>query len=413
MSEKQPILGGAPAGGTGYGGGGPPAGAVPGAPPGAPATYQGQMPAADVKDDPNMKAPGPSAPPPGQLESVGGYENIGFNASALPPPSYDESERGAPPENREFKAVPTITEEEAREALLSFVAEHCCYGKKAAQEMNYTDLKSTSAFHYTLETFGEGRTTAWAYEPFIGQTIDVPQNGPAPGPWDIQAQPGALFQNGKIEIEVPHTAGVKPCHECLATGRIRCFRCQGRGRLHCHSCNGSGRESYYEDGEHRHRTCCHCDGSGRRRCYTCDGYGMITCTVCDGRASLKFYIKLTVLWTNHLEDHIVERTALPDELIRGVSGQISFEETVPRVWPIVHFPDQEVNMASKNLVTKHASSYANERILMQRHKVRIIPVTQAYYKWKDNDANYFVYGFEKKVFAPDYPQKCCWGCSIQ
>ena len=35
--------------------------------------------------------------------------------------------------------------------------------------------------------------------------------------------------------------------------------------------------------------------------------------------------------TNHLQDHIVERTALPDHLIRSVSGQVAFEEQQPRV----------------------------------------------------------------------------------
>lgn len=34
-------------------------------------------------------------------------------------------------------------------------------------------------------------------------------NGQAPGPWDIQAQPAKMFQNSKIELEVPHTASVK------------------------------------------------------------------------------------------------------------------------------------------------------------------------------------------------------------
>ena len=44
---------------------------------------------------------------------------------------------------------------------------------------------------------------------FTGQPIDGPCNGPAPGPWDIQAQPPQMFQNQKTEIEVPHTASVK------------------------------------------------------------------------------------------------------------------------------------------------------------------------------------------------------------
>lgn len=46
---------------------------------------------------------------------------------------------------------------------------------------------------------------------FTGQAIDSPINGPAPGPWDIQATPPGKFQNGVTQIEVPHTASVKVC----------------------------------------------------------------------------------------------------------------------------------------------------------------------------------------------------------
>lgn len=51
-------------------------------------------------------------------------------------------------------------------------------------------------------------------------------------------------------------------------------------------------------------------------------------------------------------------------------------------------------------------------LFIQRHRVRIVPVTEAVYKWKTKDYNYFVYGFENKVHAPTYPQRCCWGCNI-
>ena len=33
----------------------------------------------------------------------------------------------------------------------------------------------------------------------------------------------------------------------------------------------------------------------------------------------------------HTNDHIVESTALPDQLIRGAGGQIAFEESAVRV----------------------------------------------------------------------------------
>ncbi|XP_064604972.1 protein SSUH2 homolog isoform X2 [Liolophura sinensis] len=385
-----------PSGAAGYSGG-PPAGAAPpqsGPPPAGFAPGQGSAPSAD------------------QMEKVSGYEDVGMNAEFLLPPQIDPSNLPGPPEHREFRNVPSITEEQAREALLHFVSEHCCYGKGAATELKFTDLRSSSAFHYTLETFTEARQTAWTFEPYTGQPVDGPQNGHAPGPWDIHVNPPGQFVDGTVKIEVPHTASLKPCHQCAAIGRVRCDRCMGDGGSYCHTCNGTGRERYYEDGHHHHRSCCWCNGSGRRRCTHCSGHGQITCPTCAGRANLKWFIRLTVNWHNHLGDHIVERTPLPDELIRSVSGQIAFEESQPKVWPINHFPDQEVNNASNSLIRQHESAFSSERQLQQRHRVRIVPVTQAFYKFKGQDSSFFVYGFEHKVHAPDYPQKCCCGCQI-
>ena len=43
--------------------------------------------------------------------------------------------------------------------------------------------------------------------------IDGPQNGLAPQPWDIPAQPSQLFTPQEALIEVPHTAAVKVIEE--------------------------------------------------------------------------------------------------------------------------------------------------------------------------------------------------------
>ncbi|XP_069141147.1 protein SSUH2 homolog isoform X1 [Argopecten irradians] len=408
--QPGPPQGGYPPAGAYQGGGAPPPG--PGAPPqgSTPPQYQGEMPGDDVDDNPNAVPAQATAPPLEKMDNIGGYANVGFSGGMLPPPSYDEAMQGPPPERQNVANVPTISEQDAREALLKHVAEHCCYGKGAAEDLKYMDLKSTSAFHYTLETFAEGRQTAWAYEPYTGQVIDGPMNGQAPGPWDIPAQASALFANQKIDLEVPHTASVKPCHTCFASGFIRCHRCMGRGRVRCTWCHGSGHRTVHRGGESHRERCTWCHGNGRRRCDTCHGCGSITCTSCAGYRQLKCYIKLSIIWTNHTVDHIVERTPLPDHLIRGVSGQTAFEETYPRVWPIQHFPDAEVNDASRNLIQQQ--QHPTERILQQRHRVRIVPVTQCLYKWKNTDSDYFVYGFEHKVYAPNYPQQCCCGCSI-
>ena len=91
------------------------------------------------------------------------------------------------------------------------------------------------------------------------------------------------------------------------------------------------------------------------------------CEICDAYGQLKCYIKLTVTWTTHKNDHVVERTALPDELIRGAQGQQAFRDQRPRVTPVTTFPDQAINEASQQLIYSHSISFRNEKILMQVH----------------------------------------------
>ena len=64
-----------------------------------------------------------------------------------------------------------------------------------------------------------------------GEPIDGPQNGHAPGPWEIAAQPSQMFQDHVKTFEVPHTASVKPCHGCLGAGMTQCRRCLGAGQV--------------------------------------------------------------------------------------------------------------------------------------------------------------------------------------
>ncbi|XP_062589397.1 protein SSUH2 homolog, partial [Saccostrea cucullata] len=417
--------GGPPAGA--YKGGGPPVGAYQGGGPPAGAYQGGGLPPAGAYPPQGGAAPpsagsipkytggmpemAPTAPPLEKMDSIGGYNNVGFSANVLPPPSYDEvTEQQTPEERQAIENVLTITEQDAREALLGYVAEHCCYGKGAAEDLKFTDLNPTNALHYTLESYGEGRSTCWAYEPYSGQPIDGPQNGPAPGPWDIQASPQTMFQNSEQTFEVPHTASVKPCHDCNALGVVVCGQCYGQGMVMCSLCQGRGHLSRYHDGHHSHVRCHHCHGCGSIQCSFCCGVGMVMCRNCSGFRNLKCYIKLTVKWTNHVNDHIMEHAPLPDHLIRNVSGQTAFEETKVKVWPINQFHEREINEASERLISDH--QFPSERVLMQRHKVRIVPVTQCMYKWKNTESDFIVYGFEQHCYAPNYPQTCCCGCSI-
>ena len=80
------------------------------------------------------------------------------------------------------------------------------------------------------------------------------------------------------------------------------------------------------------------------------------CEVCDTHGQLKCYIKLTVTLMTNKNDHIVERTALLDELIRGAKGQQAFVDQHPRVAPVTMFPDRAPNEASHQLIHSHSIS---------------------------------------------------------
>ena len=66
-------------------------------------------------------------------------------------------------------------------------------------------------------------------------------------------------------------------------------------------------------------------------CGTCQGRGQVPCEVCLARGQLKWYIRLTVSWKTHKSEEIIERTALPDELVKTAQGAIVVQEQQTRV----------------------------------------------------------------------------------
>ena len=104
-----------------------------------------------------------------------------------------------------------------------------------------------------------------------------------------------------------------------------------------------------------------------------------------------------------------------EDFIRDVSGQVAFEEDDIKVFPVEAFKDEVLRMASAQLVSSHAIKFLDEKILRQRHQVRVVPVTKVNYEWKGRSRSFYVYGYENKVHLPgnsSYPQAYCWGCSV-
>ena len=141
-----------------------------------------------------VSVPPPAAPPPeeeklpadggvggssgpGHSQDVGDGENKTAAAAALPP-----------------QAIPSLTQAQARAALLSHISHRCCYGSGAAKQMVINSMDYVPAFHYELQTFTEKRETSWTYAPHKGGEVDGPGRGPAPLPWDIEERPSHMFK---------------------------------------------------------------------------------------------------------------------------------------------------------------------------------------------------------------------------
>lgn len=356
--------------------------------------------------DPRIPEEGPSAPPPGWLDCVSGYEGAKGgdpDVSYHPPPPYvppDTNQSAHVPNVRE----PTVSEDVAREALLKFVEKKWTYSSKPAKNLVFKDLNPVTAYRYRLDTYTESRSSAWASEPYKGQMVDGPQNGPSPPPWEIQVPYPQKYTDVVMKAQVPHSSVVKPCHRCHSMGSVRCSHCFARGHVRCMHCHGRGMSG----AGNKRRRCTFCHGRGLKRCISCHGRGLKVCPSCEGLQNLIHFLQLTVVWKNQRFEFVPDKTPdFPLKNFESVSGDVFFEDENNLVYPIVGFPEQEICDASKRGIEDHIRQFSStSRILLQRQTIELVPLTHAFYEYSGKDYDYFVYGNENKVYIPKYPSAC-------
>jgi len=242
--------------------------------------------------------------------------------------------------------------------------------------------------------------------------------GAPPPPWSIDVRYDQMFQNKVVSVEVPHTANVQPCYGCGGHGKVECCRCHGKRRIKCDRCHGHGHITRREnkDGQWTdvHDRCASCNGRGRVQCPRCHGHGKVTCTVCSGACSLLHFIELTVEFKTHILEHVVEKTSLPDHLVKQAGGKTMLEDVNVRILPVGYKEGNwaEVAQKSQQLLTQHASDLNSHRVWQQRQSVRSIPVCDVRYEYSSKSHAFIVYGLEKRVWYDKYPADCCCGCNL-
>ncbi|XP_047927253.2 protein SSUH2 homolog isoform X3 [Anser cygnoides] len=305
-------------------------------------------------------------------------------------------------------SVPPLTEAAARRALLRFVAARRCYGSRAAAELVIRELRPRVTYRYRLETFSESRLSEWAFEPFTKPGASRPPGDVPPDLWDVEVGVPPLFQGQTRRCRVPRSALVRECHRCHGRGRSQCGACHGAGRARCVTCRGSRRRLKQQ------KRCQLCSGTGRSRCSTCSGRGSKTCTTCQGEKKLRHFRQLVITWRNNVFEFVSEHHPnFPGELLSKVSGENIFKDENVVVYPIVDFPEPTISRASRRAIAEHSAAFASSsRILRQRQTVERIPITEVHYQYSGKPYLYYIYGLENKVYALDYPERCCCGCTI-
>uniref|UniRef100_A0A3Q2WUA4 CR-type domain-containing protein n=1 Tax=Haplochromis burtoni TaxID=8153 RepID=A0A3Q2WUA4_HAPBU len=303
------------------------------------------------------------APQANMFVNVPGYEGtVPGGAGFLPPPM--PMEPVAPPqpspENPEW-SIPSLSEDEAREAFKKFVSSHICYGEDPVTQGVITSMEPFNTFRVIKLTYYTSSLLT-----FIFCDLVYLKGEP------VQATPPKHFSDHTEKIRVPYTSSVKECHTCHAAGTEQCKECSGSGKKACPMCNGAAKSD---------PACTHCNGTGKNRCTKCDGRGKKQCETCKGKCQLGFI------------------RVLEDWVLQCLLGTI---------WKTQMVLEEVSEVYKKFLyISIHLTCFWQISMNYFGQTVELIPITQVHYKWKDKSYVYYVYGNERKVSADDYPETCC------
>lgn len=345
------------------------------------------------------------------LPVVSGYENLSFEPYIVPPPSIPVAREDEPEEANHSKPIKTISAlsvENAHVLLIRYADSRCIYNKDAARDMRITSMEYQPRYKYTLESFTESREIAWCHEPYSGEPLDEFTSAQSiPAPWSIEIQSPKTFQTQTSSEIVPHTDVVMTCHACGGVGSKRCNACSAVGWERCSFCLGDGHKMSLQGQRER---CFRCLGTGRKKCWKCGGDTIAVCRGCGGTGQIKCFITLTVNWSSHVDSLTIETpdaSSKIDPKLEFAKGIVVFEEEMPMVNPAIFPESEEMHSLSSSRIEKHKELLETDKILLQRHSIRTIPVYYITYEWKQRTRCYFIYDLKNEVYAPEYPEQIC------
>lgn len=283
------------------------------------------------------------------------------------------------------------------------------------------EIAPHSSYTFRLQTQYEERTVNRESEPYGGGPVD--DRGRPPGPWEMPARRPTDFEDRTETFRVPHTEQVTMCSSCAGLGRVDCKPCDGTGRANCTHCQGKG---YREETEfqkdtdpHGNQTtrpvtvkkdCTHCH-NGKVTCTACNGNGRVTCPGCKGSGRVKTFDRLTVRFHCPAQSEVHDATAVPDEMLKRLTGEVLFDQQVARIDDYPGAPAEAAERARGMLRKSHAVDDARSRLLFQHLHVERVPVQEVKYRYAGVSYTMWICGNEREVHAPTAPWRSgrMWG----
>lgn len=344
------------------------------------------------------------------------------------------------------------------------------------KQSNASNLSSTSSLN-KLRTTLEGSNVTPSDSPLINS--DTVWSIRAPISAHRSARRMSKSQNKAESIVLPGSFKIDTCYACQGKGQFKCKSCSGDGTTLCIGCSGQGSTralSSWSRASNKlelsppvaecfdsntglncrndfvivaptesrrfsspsgnppngsecawiSKTCYLCHGVGQNRCTKCSGKSHSKCELCQGSGSLRSYLNLDTIISEHADDELIaNRELVPGKLLRLCTGHLLLEQSASRLNPLkltdrdslaTERPQdceaimENIRLASRKLLKNHDKLHRDKLMIRQRQSLARVDCYLVRYQWRSKSGQFVIYGNERKVFIDKYPFKSC--CNI-
>lgn len=348
-------------------------------------------------------------------------ENSGQLDSLLPIPHAVE---GSIPPNV-MSSVQGLHEDEIRELIVEYVDHQCCWGKRPASKWSFKKIEDCNAFIGALESFIEERDSYADVEPYTGQQHTTAEQGRQLGRWEVDMRdefPLLFTVKKEVKSAIPFSQRVEVCKTCSGKKEVPCAECHSidesgavgpRKTAPCTVCHGRGLIAHQDGSD---TNCEECQGTGMQECKRCGLRGLVKCPTCDGCGSLLHSQILVARWRTLINKKISASShaaTLPDDVLHEAGGIDLHTDQSHTCQPVQFVDSYGLTKLSADVFATREEIPPTSRLIVERHQLRLIPVTHVVMSDGDRSFQFYIVGLGKQIYMKNYPVKCGLCCCME